>query len=168
MDSMEINKIVGAVVGSLLLYLGVQFFADQIFHPASHGGEHEYAYALEIQEAGGGEEETQVDFGALLAAADPARGERIFGKCKACHKVDGANSTGPHLNGVVGRKVDAVEGFGYSGALEKVADVWTPDNIQHFITNPKKFAPGTAMGFAGLPKAEDRAAVIAYLQTLGG
>lgn len=168
MNSMEINKILGAVVGSLLVYLGVQFFADQVFYPAEHGGEHEYAYALEIEQADSGEAEPEVDFSALLASADPARGERIFGKCKACHKVDGTNSTGPHLDGVVGRQVDAVEGFSYSGALEQVADVWTPENLQHFITNPKKFAPGTAMGFAGLPKADDRAAVIAYLQTLGG
>ncbi|MEE3101783.1 MAG: cytochrome c family protein, partial [Pseudomonadota bacterium] len=117
---------------------------------------------------GGGGEEEQIDFDALLAEADPARGERVFGKCKACHKIDGTNATGPHLDGVVGRAVDAVDGFSYSGALEAVADTWTPENLQHFLTNPRKFAPGTAMGFAGLPKAEDRAALIAYLQTLGG
>ncbi|SDX30910.1 cytochrome c [Albimonas donghaensis] len=168
MDSMEINKIMGAVVGSLLIYLGVQFFADQIFHPAGHGDEHDYAYALEIEESGGGTEEEQVDFGALLAEADPARGERVFGKCKACHKLDGTNATGPHLDGVVGRAVDAVDGFAYSGALEAVVDTWSPENLQHFLANPRKFAPGTAMGFAGLPKIEDRAALVAYLQTQGG
>lgn len=169
MDTMEINKIVGAVVGALLVYLGVQFFADQILlgGEGGHDGEHQYAYALEIEEAddeGGAAEE--VDFASLMAEADPARGERVFGKCKACHKLDGSNGTGPHLDGVVGRAVDSVEGFSYSGALEQAADTWTPENLFHFLENPKQYAPGTAMGFAGLKKADDRTAVIAYLESL--
>lgn len=165
MDTMEINKIVGACVGALLIYLGVQFFADLIFHPASHGDEHHYAYALEVEEAGGGEAQ-EVDVAALLAAGDPGRGERIFGKCKACHKVDGSNGTGPHLDGVVDRAIDAVDGFGYSGALLQVGDTWTKENLFHFLENPKGVAPGTAMGFAGLKKGDDRADLIAYLATL--
>ncbi|WP_339950642.1 cytochrome c family protein [uncultured Albimonas sp.] len=165
MDTMEINKIVGACVGALLIYLGVQFFAELVFHPASHGDEHEYAYALEVQETGGGEEE-QIDVAALLEGGDAGRGERIFGKCKACHKVDGSNGTGPHLDGVVNREIDAVAGFSYSGALEQVGDVWSKENLFHFLENPKAVAPGTAMGFAGLRKPDDRADLIAYLATL--
>ena len=61
-----------------------------------------------------------------------------------------------------------MDGFAYSGALEAVVDTWSPENLQHFLANPRKFAPGTAMGFAGLPKIEDRAALVAYLQTQGG
>ena len=100
--------------------------------------------------------------------ADPSKGERVFTKCKACHKVDGTNATGPYLNGVVGRPVDAVEGYAYSGALEEVVDVWTPEHLQAFLENPRGYAPGTKMGFSGLPKIEDRANLIAYLESLGG
>ncbi len=163
MDTMEINKIVGAVCGALLLYLGVQFFSSQIFFEAEHGDEHHYAYSLEVAEEGG-EPEEQVDFATVMAEADPARGERVFNKCKACHALDGSDGTGPHLNGVVDREVASVAGFNYSGSLKPVADVWSPENLSHFLENPKGFAPGTAMGFAGLRAVEDRAAVIAYLQ----
>lgn len=169
MDTMEINKIVGAVCGALLVYLGVNFFAEQIFHGGGHGGEHEYAYALEIEEEGGeAEEEEEVDFATLLASADPGKGERVFGKCRACHKLeDGANATGPHLYDVVGRDIGAAEGFSYSGALSEQGDVWSPDNLNAFLENPSGWAPGTSMSFAGLRDVEDRAQLIAYLQTIG-
>ena len=88
-----------------------------------------------------------------MAEPDPelvAAGESVFKKCKACHKIDGSNATGPHLDGVVDRAVGAVDGFSYSGALEQVGDVWSKENLFHFLENPKAVAPGTAMGFAGL------------------
>ena len=103
---------------------------------------------------------------ALLAAADAAAGEKVFAKCKACHKLDGGNGTGPHLDGVVNRAKASVEGFSYSDALTGMAgDSWTPENLYAFLENPKGYAPGTKMSFAGLPKSEDRANVIAYLAT---
>ena len=77
-----------------------------------------------------------------------------------------ANGVGPTLHNVVGREVDAVAGYGYSGALEEHADVWTPENLQAFLESPSGFAPGTAMSFPGLPNVEDRANVIAYLQSV--
>lgn len=116
---------------------------------------------------GGEQEEEGPDFATLLASADPGKGERVFGKCKACHKVDGTNATGPHLDGVVGRPIDSVDGFAYSGALEQVGEVWTPEALNHFLISPKAAAPGTKMTFSGLPKAEDRANLIAWLQSQG-
>jgi cytochrome c len=172
MDMMEINKIVGATVGALLFYLGVQFFAELIYEGAEEGyGEAAYAYAVEVEEADAGETAAaeEIDFAALVAEADPARGERLFAKCKACHKVNGANATGPHLDGVVGRQIAGVEGFKYSNALSGRADeAWTPENLDGFLAKPKEWAPGTAMGFAGLKKVGDRAAIVAYLQSIGG
>ncbi|MGG7565727.1 c-type cytochrome [Rhodovulum sp. DZ06] len=166
MDSMEINKIVGATVGALLVYLGVNFFTELAFTPAGgHGDEHHYAYALEIEEAGGGEEEVEVPFAELLAAADPGKGARVFNKCKACHKLDGSDGTGPHLNGVVGRDIAASAGFGYSGALSGMEGDWTPEELSAFLEKPSAYAPGTAMSFAGLKSAEQRADLIAYLAT---
>ena len=129
------------------------------------------AYTIDTGAAEGGEaaeEAPAVDVAALLAAADAAAGEKVFGKCKSCHKIDGGNGTGPHLNGVVGRAKAAVAGFGYSDVLAGMAaDAWTPENAVRLPGKPQgAYAPGTKMTFAGLPKPEDRANVIAYLATL--
>ncbi|WP_238367676.1 c-type cytochrome [Mesobacterium pallidum] len=172
-DTMTLTKAGGAVCGALLVYLLANWTAESIYHvgPVGHGDEeHAMGYMIETDgETGGGEVEEGPDFATLLASADAGAGERVFNKCKACHQVEpGANGTGPTLYNVVGRAVDSVQGYGYSGALEAVADVWSPDNLNHFLENPKGFAPGTKMGFAGLKKAEDRADLIAYLETLGG
>ncbi len=166
MDTMEITKIAGGIIGGLLIYLGVQFFTEQIFSHGGHGDEHDYAYAVELDEGGdGGEEAEEIDVATLIEEADPAKGERVFGKCKACHKLDGSNGTGPHLDGVVGRAIDGVDGFKYSGALAETGETeWTPENLFAFLEKPKSWAPGTTMGFAGLKKPADRAALIAYLQ----
>jgi cytochrome c len=75
---------------------------------------------------------------------------------------------GPHLNGVVGRAVGAVDGYGYSGNLVAVAETWTPENLNAFLENPSNYAPGTAMNFRGIRDAQDRANLIAYLETYGG
>lgn len=105
-----------------------------------------------------------------LAAGDAASGEKVFNKCKICHKVgEGAKTLiGPELNGVVGRKAASVEGFAYSEGLKKDAAeglVWSEDKLTEYLKNPKAFNPTTKMAFAGLPKDEDIADVIAYLKT---
>lgn len=105
------------------------------------------------------------------AAADPAliaAGETVFKKCTACHKVgEGAkNGTGPALNGIVGHAAGAVDGFKYSKTLAEMAAgglVWDEASLGAFLENPKGFAKGTKMSFAGLKKPDERAAVIAYL-----
>lgn len=164
----EINKYVAGICSTLLVLLGLNFFGELIFHPASHG-EEELAFALEIEEAGGGEEEAaEVDFAALFGAADLANGEKVFKKCQSCHAVeDGANKTGPHLWGVVNRPIGSVEGAKYSGALP-AGQTWTPQNLFHFLGAPKKWANGTSMSFAGLKKESDRADLIAWLNQADG
>ncbi len=171
-DTMTLTKATGAVCGSLLVFLFANWAAESLYNtaPSSHGGEEAaQAYTIDTGAAEGGEATADAgpSFDEVFAAADPAAGEKVFGKCKACHKVDGTNGTGPHLNGVVGRNHAAVADFGYSDAMKgKAAEVWTPDVLNVFLTSPKAAVPGTKMGFAGLPKAEDRANVIAYLATL--
>ena len=107
---------------------------------------------------------------AAHAEGDPAKGKKVFRKCKACHFVDKEkNKVGPYLKGVVGRKAASVEGFKYSKAMqEKAAEglVWTEENLDKYLAAPKKFVPGNKMAFAGLKKAEDRANVIAYLKSM--
>ncbi|MBK8176472.1 MAG: cytochrome c family protein [Rhodospirillales bacterium] len=108
------------------------------------------------------------DIKTLLASADPAAGEKVFGKCKACHNAEngGPNQVGPNLWGVVGRPIAHHEGFNYSAALSaKNGETWTYEELNTFITSPKAFVPGTKMTFPGLPKPEDRANVIAFLRT---
>ncbi|WP_416237366.1 c-type cytochrome [Sulfitobacter sp. F26204] len=101
-----------------------------------------------------------------MADADADKGSSVFRKCSACHKVDGTDGVGPHLNGVVGRDVASVGGFGYSGALNSLEGNWTAEALFGFLGSPKGYAPGTTMGFAGLKKPADRANVIAYLQSI--
>ena len=107
---------------------------------------------------------------AAHAEGDPAKGKKVFNKCKACHFADKKkNKVGPYLLGVVGRPVASVEGFRYSKAMKaKAAELgtWTEENLDKYLANPKKFVPGNKMAFVGLKKAEDRANVIAYLKSL--
>ncbi|NGM44845.1 cytochrome c family protein [Rhodobacter sp. SGA-6-6] len=173
-DTMTMTKAVAGVCGALLVFLLGNWVATELYamggggHGGGHGeeGELTQAYSIDTGAAGesaGGEEAT-VDVAALLAAGDAAAGEKVFGKCKACHKMDGTNGTGPHLDGVVNRAKASVEGFSYSEALKAMAaDAWTPENLFAFLESPKGYAPGTKMAFAGLPKPEDRANLIAYL-----
>ena len=167
-DTMTLTKIVGGFCGSLLVFLLGSWAAEAIYHVGGgHGGDHEQAYSIPVEESGGGEsEEEGPSFEEVFASADAGAGERVFGKCRACHNVDGSNATGPHLDGVVGREVGSVGGFNYSGALSENFDVWTPEHMNTFLENPRGAASGTTMSFAGLPRIEDRANVIAYLDSL--
>ena len=105
---------------------------------------------------------------AALADGDPAKGANVFKKCMACHAVGetAKNKVGPELNGIVGRKMGSVEGFNYSDTLKEhnaKGDVWTAEILSQYLQNPKGFMPGIKMVFAGLPKDDDRADLIAYL-----
>jgi cytochrome c len=172
MNTMEITKIIGAVCGSLLIFLLIQTAAHSIYNTHSE----EVAFSVEVEEpsaeggeAGGdGEEaapEEAVDVAAMVAEADPGAGERVFNKCGACHKVEpGANAVGPSLHGVVGRDIASMDGFNYSGSLPE--GTWTEEELFKFLEAPRDYAPGTSMSFAGLAKPEDRADVIAYLESV--
>lgn len=163
-DTMTITKAAAGLLSAWLILLLGKWAGEEMYHAEAHG---EPSYVIEVADAGGDSAAPEVDFAELLAAADVSKGEKVFKKCSACHKTEkGANAVGPYLFGVVGRAVDKADGFSYSGALEKVADVWTPENLNDFLANPKGYAPGTTMGFAGLKKIEERADVIAYLDSL--
>jgi cytochrome c len=169
-DTMTLTKLGAAVCGALLFFLLGGWAAETLYHTghSGHGGE-EVAQAYSIEVAGAEAEvvEEVVDFAVVLASADAAAGEKAYGKCKACHKLDGTDGTGPHLNGIVGKAKAASAGFAYSdGLIAMAADVWSPENLNTFLTNPKAYVVGTKMSFAGLPKIEERANLIAYLATV--
>nr|WP_284380264.1 cytochrome c family protein [Amylibacter marinus] len=176
MDTMEINKIVGGVCGALLVYLMLNWVGETLYHVESGGG-HGEAHASESrapasiyqleEAASGGEVEEGPSLEELLASADAAKGAKVFSKCKACHKLeDGVNGTGPHLFNVVDRTIAGIDGYSYSPALTGIDGTWDAAALDGFIENPKKYAPGTKMGFGGLKKATDRANLIVYLQTI--
>ncbi|MCY1128277.1 cytochrome c family protein [Frigidibacter sp. RF13] len=173
-DTMTVTKAGGALCGAFLIFLLGKWAAESLYHTGveGHGGEEvAQAYSIDTGAEGGGEGEAAEagpDFATVFAAADAAAGEKVFGKCKACHKVDGTNGTGPHLDGVVGRGIGSVADFGFSDALKGLGGNWEPERLNEFLASPKGYAPGTKMAFAGLPKIEDRANLIAYLQGLGG
>lgn len=173
-DTMTMTKILGALCGTLLVFLLGNWAAASLYHVGteSHGEgeEHQMAYVIEAEEeaGGGGEEVEEVDFAALMEAADPAAGEKGFSKCKACHKLDGTNGTGPHLDGVFGRDIGSVPDFSYSATLAELPGNWDVESLDGFLANPKGYAEGTKMSFAGIKKPEDRADVVAYLESLGG
>lgn len=164
---MTFTKIVGSFCGALLIFLLGKWAAETLYHVGGAHGEEVAVYVIETGEEEATEEEVvAVNFDTMIETADAAKGEKVFGKCRACHKLEaGENAAGPYLYNVVGRDVGAAAGFNYSGALNEVADVWTPENLYHFLENPRGWAPGTSMGFAGLNKSDDRQNLIAYLAT---
>ncbi|WP_210529361.1 c-type cytochrome [Rubellimicrobium arenae] len=178
-DTMTLTKIVGGFCGTFLVFLLGGWAAEAIYSggEGGHGEGEEQAYVIPVEDATGGAaaeegptpEELTAQFQEAFAAADPAAGEGEFRPCSACHSLaQGENRTGPSLYGVVDRPVDSIEGFDYSGAIEKVNDVWTPEHLNLFITNPKQYAPGTKMNFNGIRDVQDRANLIAYLATNPG
>jgi cytochrome c len=169
MDSFELNKILGAVLGTCLFLVSMHIAAGAIFapqKPAKPG----YEIAVPEHPPGGTQpgappaaDEPPVEV--VLAKADVGRGEKSAQKCGTCHTFDkgGRNQVGPNLWGVIGRPKASVPGFNYSPALKAMGGTWTVEEIYHFIANPKGMVPGTAMTFAGIPRPTERADIIAFL-----
>ena len=103
--------------------------------------------------------------GPVMAEGDPANGEKVFRKCKACHVVNQEkNRVGPHLVGIIGRSAGAVQGFKYSKAMKESGITWTEENLTASLSNPRGFIKGNRMAFAGLKKEVEIVNVIAYLR----
>lgn len=166
LDTMTFTKTLGAFCGALLIFLLAKWGAEELYHTGGGHGETQQAYVIDTGAEEVAEVVEEVNFEELLAAADIGRGARQFNKCAACHKLEpGANGTGPYLYGIVGRQKGAADGFGYSGAIG-TDDVWSPENLSAFLENPRGYAHGTSMAFAGLKSPEDRADLIAYLDSI--
>ncbi|ESQ84726.1 hypothetical protein AEAC466_06635 [Asticcacaulis sp. AC466] len=171
---LQVNKILGAVLATGLVIMGVKLGAEAIYKreaPEKPG------YAIEVAEAaaGGGAAAVEVlpDWGTVIPKADLAAGEKTFQtKCTSCHNNanGGPNATGPNLWGVVGRPTASHGGFAYSDAMKAHATDapnWTWDALFHFLGAPQKVVKGTKMTFAGVKKPEERINLIAYLHSQG-
>lgn len=156
------NTINGWVLFAGIVVLGGSIVSGEVFkaeRPEKMGYPIEGVVAEE-----GAEAAKPIEF--YLASADPAKGEQVFKKCTACHNADngGANALGPNLWGVLGEPIGkGAHGFAFSEALASKGGTWDWNNLSEWLANPKKFAPGTKMTFAGLSNPEDRANVIAFL-----
>lgn len=171
MDSNEVNKIAGAVLGMLTLAMGIGFFSGALVSPkplvkagyelpdnsgtAASGGAAPAAAAAE-------------PIAKRLASADVAKGETAAKKCVSCHQFskDGKNGQGPVLYGVVNRNLGAVPGFNYSAALKAKGGKWDYEALDAFLASPKGYISGTSMGFAGVPRPDERANIVIYLRSL--
>jgi cytochrome c len=167
------NMALGALLGTVFVLFSVSLASEGLYHsekPEKPG------YAIEGEEVASAEgtkeaEAPAVPIADLMAKADPAKGEQLFKKCASCHSAEkgGGNKVGPNLYGVVGRPIAHLGDFGYSAAIKEFSEggkqVWDFDHLNHFLTAPKKYIKGTAMGFAGDKKDDERANIIAYLNS---
>lgn len=173
MNSTRTNKFIMAFLATVFVVMTTGILSDSLFHspvPEKPG------FAIEAAEAATGEggaapAKEEVSIATLLQSADPARGEKAFKVCAACHTADkgGANKVGPNLWGIVNRPVASHEGFGYSAPMKEFAgggNKWDFEHLNKFLTSPKGLVKGTAMGYAGNKKDDSRADLIAYLRTL--
>ena len=174
MNSSYFNSAAGAFLGIIFVVMTLSIVSEGIYDapkPETEG------FMIEVAEGGGdagapAEEAAPELIAPLLASADPANGEKVYKKCAACHTNDasGGNKVGPGLWDIVNRPIAGHEGFKYSSAMTEFAEggavVWDYEHLSGFLAAPKKYIKGTAMGFAGVKKIEDRADLIAYLRTV--
>ncbi len=172
MDSFELNKIAGAVLGSLTFVMLTSFGGELLFaeKKAAKAG-YELAMPAGSAVAATAPVVAAEPIDVRLASADKAKGETTFKQCTACHTPDkgGANKVGPNMWGVMGRSKGQVAGFGYSAALKAVAakgEKWDFATIDKFLASPKGYIAGTSMSFAGISNPKTRADLVAYLNTL--
>lgn len=164
-----VEKFGASVLLTMWLVWGSIMIGNQLVHPKGANIDAlriatSEEQAAPAQAAAAGPDTTMT----LLASASPEAGQKAFKKCTTCHTVEkgGPNRIGPNMWNVVGRKKGGAAGFSYSAAITGLGGEWTYEDMNKFISNPRAFAPGNKMTFAGVPTSEERAALLSYLRTL--
>ena len=167
MDSDYVNKILMAVLSTCLALVAINIAAGAIFTPPPPA---KPGYEIAVQEHGNDQKaaEAPQPIDVRLAESNVQSGQSAAKVCLACHSFEkgGPNKQGPNLWGVVGRPRATEAGFNYSAAMKAKGGNWTFEELDKFLTNPRGYIPGTAMGFAGMTRDKQRADVINYLHTL--
>ena len=169
MDSFELNKIIAAVLMTVLIVIGINKLADSIFYVEKPKQSAYKVEGVEIVSSVGKitevKEVVQLDIKEILALGDVTHGKKVFKKCSACHIVakGGKNLIGPALYGVVGRASASIPDYAYSSALKAHGKNWSFEELNAFLLKPRSYIKGTKMAYAGLRKDKDRASVILYL-----
>ena len=167
-DSFEFNKIAGGVLAGAVALLAINIATDSIYRPAALEKQSYVVEGVEVAASAAAPAEVAKPIAFYMADASVEKGEGVFKKCAACHNVEkgGAAGIGPNLYGIVGNTHAHAAGFGYSDGLAAMkGKPWNFDELNAWLTSPKAYSPGTKMSFAGIGKPEDRAAVIAYLNS---
>ena len=164
MNSFEINKIITAILFTVLIIYGIGKISDIIFDVKE---QNIVAYKVETPEGSAvqASSKSSIDISAFLATGDVKHGEKVFKKCAACHSVaqGGGNKIGPKLWNVMFRPVASVTDYKYSKALLDYKKEWSWEEMNGFLVKPSAWIKGNKMGFAGLKNEKDRASVILYL-----
>ena len=169
MDSFELNKITGAILGTCLFLMAMSITAGAIFAPVKPA---KPGFEIAVAETPAGEAPAAPaapePLEKLIANASVERGATVAKQCGACHDFTkgGPNKVGPNLYGIVGRDRASHPGFNYSAAMKAKGGKWTYDDLYTYLANPKAFIPGNNMAFAGISKDTQRADLIDYLHTL--
>ena len=171
MNTFELNKIAGAVLGVLLFVMSMHLLSGVLIapkKPAVPGYDLPAPQEETAAAAGAGAQAAAEPLPVLLAKADPGKGQAVVKKCANCHTMEkgGKNNVGPNLYGILGRPKGQVPGFNYSAALKGKGGDWSYEELNAFITNPKAHIPGTTMAFSGIPQAGERADLLAFLRTV--
>ena len=166
MNGFEINKIIAAVLATVVVVYSIDKFTDFLFLVDKP---QKSAYKVEKVETtlASSSQQSSVGINELLAMGDVQHGEKVFKKCSACHMIaaGGKNLIGPNLWSVLGRETGSVSDYKYSKALIAYGKAWTFEEMNGFLIKPSAHIKGTKMAFAGLKKEKDRASVILFMNS---
>ena len=168
MDGFELNKIIAAVLATVVVVFGINKVTDIIFTPDKP---QQSAYKVEKIEPAlttvSSTGEAAVGINELLAMGTIEHGEKVFKRCSACHMIaaGGKNMIGPNLWSILGKKTGVASGYKYSKALAAYGKEWSFEEMNGFLIKPSAHIKGTKMAFAGLKKEKDRASVILYMNS---
>ena len=169
MDRFEINKIIAAIILTVVVVLGINKLADVVYNVKSTDSVSYKVAAVneakEISKNDSTKSKSAIDIKTFLALGNADHGKTKFKQCAACHSItkDGGNKIGPALWGIIGKKAGSMSDYKYSKGMSGLAKTWNFETINSFLIKPKDYVKGTKMAYAGLKKEKDRASIIIYL-----